>query len=109
MFSNIGHKIKNLAILFAVLGIIASILLGVYLLENEYSAGGPVLILGPLSAWIGSFVLYGFGELIETVTDIDQKLRELSSAKNDPDAGIKKLREQGLITEEEYLTAISKK
>ena len=66
MFDNIGGKIKTLALVSTIIGMVA---FGIYGLALLFS--GAVLIgilvagLGCLSAWIGSFLLYGFGELIE--------------------------------------------
>ncbi len=108
MLSNVGHKIKILAILILVFGVIATVIWGIVLLNREESSGWTVLILGPLTACVIYFLLYGFGELIERVAAIDQKLGELTSAKNDPgDTRLKEMRERDHITEEEYRTALS--
>lgn len=66
MFTNIGGKIKFstkvlcwlLIILFVIMGI-ASLISGAIL------PGIILLVVGPLTAWVSSFVLYGFGELVE--------------------------------------------
>lgn len=66
MFDNIGDKIKTLAVVITVLGIIASFVSGLVLLfSNMVLVGILTMIFGSISAWISSFVLYGFGELIE--------------------------------------------
>lgn len=77
MFSNIGSKIKILAQVMTWLGIIASVIGGLVLMaidEDLIPAGLITALLGPLISWLSSFVLYGFGQLIEN-TD---KLVELS-------------------------------
>ncbi len=67
MYDNIGGKIKKLATILCFIGIIISILIGIILtvvLDNVLFLlliGG----LGSLFAWIASFCLYGFGQLIE--------------------------------------------
>ena len=68
MFENIGEKIKTLALVTTWVGIITSILSGFILLIGGAVEGLLIMILGSLGSWIGSFVLYGFGQLI-TNTD----------------------------------------
>ncbi len=77
MFSNIGGKIKGLATFltifgFVVFGGIALItLLTSFGMGNEESivvgliASFFIAVIGCLASWLGSFLLYGFGELIE--------------------------------------------
>lgn len=66
MYSNIGGKIKALAVIVTVLCIILCLVLGAFLIGNNSPALGiAVIILGSLASWISSFVLYGFGQLIE--------------------------------------------
>ena len=68
MFTNIGSKIKTLASVFTWLGIIGSIISGIYLASQDDDLiliGLLTALLGSLFSWIGSFLLYGFGQLIE--------------------------------------------
>ena len=66
MFDNIGSKIKSLASVIAWIGIIVSVLSGIVLcITQGFVVGILVAGLGSLSAWIGSFMQYGFGQLIE--------------------------------------------
>lgn len=76
MFVNIGGKIKSLATILAVLGIIASIIIGCLMLDAGGGGLPGVLTIvgGSLLSWLSSFTLYGFGELIETNQSIDSKL-----------------------------------
>lgn len=77
MFGNIGGKIKSLAQVITWLGIIGSVIWGFVLMatdEDLISAGLMIAVLGSLISWVSSFVLYGFGQLVEN-TD---KLVELS-------------------------------
>ncbi len=70
MFDNIGDKIKALAVVTTVIGIVTSVISGLVLLFSDMVlVGFLTMILGSLSAWVGSFVLYGFGELIEQQTN----------------------------------------
>ena len=79
MFENIGEKIKVLAIISTILGCVLS-LVGAIICWARAAfvdfvglavfVGFVVLIVGCLFSWIGSFVLYGFGELITQTTNI---------------------------------------
>ncbi len=73
MFGNIGGKIKGLAAFICWLGIIGSVLggIGLAMLGDEIMIiiGVAVAIVGSLMSWIGSFILYGYGQLIYN-TDI---------------------------------------
>lgn len=89
MFNNIGGKIKGLAKFICWLGIIVSVLVGIILIigatnrngyysytdTNMVITGVIVIVMGSILSWIGSFVLYGFGELVEN----SSKLVELKS------------------------------
>lgn len=73
MFENIGGKIKTLAEIICWIGIAGSIVAGFLILmstEGSTLSGIFLLLGGPLFSWIGSFVLYGFGELIEKTSEI---------------------------------------
>ena len=118
MYDNIGGKIKGLAKVIFVVETIASIGLGIALMaifESMVVIGLVTLLLGPVVAWVSSWFLYGFGELIDKACDIERNTRggEIKSkaeAKTDDERikKIEKMRSQGLITEEEYQQAISK-
>lgn len=73
MFDNIGRKIKTLAQVICVLGIIVSVIGGIILWITGGGLGFVIsLVAIPISAvisWVGSLGLYGFGQLIEN-TDI---------------------------------------
>ena len=68
MFDNIGSKIKTLARIVCWLGIIISVISGLAIMvsnEETVFVGTLIILLGSIGSWIGSFVLYGFGQLIE--------------------------------------------
>lgn len=84
MFNNIGHKIQVLAKVLCWIGIICWVITGLALmaggssmthqLTGSYvtasSAAGVLvsivtIIVGVLVSWIGSLVLYAFGQLVE--------------------------------------------
>ena len=74
MFNNIGHKIQVLAKVLCWIGIICWVITGLALMAGEFVransgagvvAGIMTIIVGVLVSWIGSFLLYGFGQLVE--------------------------------------------
>ncbi len=83
MFDNIGGKIKTVAKAVCWIGIALSILLGLILLialSTDSPALGfavaiPVMVLGAFLSWIGSFTLYGYGELIELTAKIERNTK----------------------------------
>lgn len=73
MFDNIGGKIKTTAEVFCWIGIAVSFFGGAFCISFDYGMMGLFMFLlvaglGSLFSWIGSFCLYGFGELIEQTT-----------------------------------------
>ena len=76
MYDNIGKKIKGLAKAAFVIVAILSIIMGMILMANatrEYESpvvGILYMIIGPIAAWISSWTLYGFGQLIENTDDL---------------------------------------
>ena len=76
MFENVGNKIKILAKTITIIGIIGSIIGGISLMASELILEGLLVIVGgSLFSWVGSFVLYGFGHLIETAEEIASNTR----------------------------------
>lgn len=76
MYKNIGKKIKVLAYVLCIIGIVSGILLGISMIvnytyyEDDAIATGVLLdivsatLIGVIS-WVGSFSLYGYGQHIE--------------------------------------------
>ena len=85
MFDNIGGKIKTLAQVICWIGIACSVVFGIAVVANEYTRllGIAIIVLGPLLSWVSSFLLYGFGQLIEN-TDmlVGNKNRPVSNNQN---------------------------
>lgn len=79
MFDNIGGKIKGLAKVLCLVGIAVSAIGAIALwCANSYYQptivpGFIVLIVGSVGSWLSSLFTYGFGELIDRVTSIDEK------------------------------------
>lgn len=89
MFKNIGKKIKTLAKVICWVGIICSMIGGVVMavsgasvVSNDTASGvaaiaGGVLtaVLGALISWISSFMMLGFGEIVDKVDEIAENTR----------------------------------
>ncbi len=106
MYSNIGGKIKLLAKATFIVEAIAAVIAGIVYMASDADKmpiGTLLMIVGPIVAWVSSWLLYGFGELIDKTCDIAQ-----NTCGGERISKIEKLRSQGLITEEEYQQAISK-
>ena len=121
MYDNIGGKIKGLAkVGFAVMAL-GSFIAGIAVLSNgsksNETLGVLLMLLGPVVSWISSWMLYGFGEIIDKLCAIEKNTRTPSTKSeteavkpiaDEREAELKKLLDDGLITKEEYETALSK-
>ena len=103
MFSNIGGKIKTLAKVLCIIGIVLSIIWGLIAMSTNAIAlshgndsefvvvivafliGISAAAIGGLLSWIGSFCLYGFGELIDKATEIAENTANSSCFTNNVD------------------------
>lgn len=133
MFNEIGKKIKMLAkvsfyIMAGIIGIVG-IVVAVSSIDEEPLVSfltllGTALVI--FFAWIATFVLYGFGELIDKACEISDKLEmneksnvnsnynqssnyNQNSKYNKKNQELNRLRQLGLITEEDYQKAMSEK
>lgn len=81
MFNNIGEKIKKLAIVATVLGMIASLIAAIIIWAGNMGVlyGIFVLVVGVVFSWISSFVLYGFGEVIVKLNEIEKDIQNLKA------------------------------
>ena len=68
-YDNIGKKIKRLAKYTCYAGIIIALSLGIALLFSPVTRikiiGGLVIVFLPILAWVQSWLVYGFGELVD--------------------------------------------
>ena len=114
MFDNIGSKIKILAQIVSIIGIICSVIYGLSLILNDViGIGVIVIIVGSLISWASSFVLYAVGEIVDLLDlsnrityNIYQKLYNDTSESNDdvsfPDAGSKNI--ESIKPKDNFLT-----
>ena len=117
MYDNIGGKIKGLAkgifIAMAILGFLTGVVF--IAIDKDMAWLGLLCIaLYPLIGWISSWMLYGFGEIIDKLTVIESNTRAdkknpVSVELSERARKLEKLCAQGLITEEEYQRAMAKK
>ena len=78
MYDNIGGKLKGLAKVLFIVPAIAAVLAGIVLMSTDEHLilyGLLVMVVGPIVAWISSWFLYGFGELIDKACDIERNTR----------------------------------
>ena len=90
MFRNIGRKIKKLALVLfwisLVIGVLGSLITGIVMIATAgrwspgmVFAGIGIIIFGSgitfLFSWIGSFFMYGYGQLIDD-TEINRKTNQ---------------------------------
>ncbi len=74
MYDNIGGKIKALAIVTFAIEAFVAIITGLVLVADDNHIGWLVIFAGAGIAWIGSWLTYGFGELIEKTCNIEKVL-----------------------------------
>ena len=75
MYDNIGGKIKGLAKATFIVEAIASVITGIALMAADKDfifIGLPAMVLGPIVAWVSSWLLYGFGEIIDKLCSIER-------------------------------------
>ena len=123
MYKNIGEKIKRLAVTVFIIEAIGAgltalgfIVSGI-IYEEFYLAfvGFLVALLGIPTAYVSTWLLYGFGELISCAAEISENTRILASSSSAPGydetdvysrvCTIEKMRKQGLLSNEEYVRA----
>ncbi len=110
MFKSIGGKIKTLAGAITCIEIILSIVLGIILMTNDLVLVGVLAILvGFLFSWVSTFILYGFGQMVENSDKLvavermklDAKIDELQTKADKADE-LAKWNKAGFLTDDEF-------
>lgn len=86
MYDNIGSKIKGLSVTVAVVTAIACIITGIVLMcigDALFISGLLIAVIGSFSAWISSWLLYGFGELIEQTCNNTYYMQQVLRIRDD--------------------------
>ena len=135
LYKNIGEKIKGWAKWVFIVGAISSIIGAIGMLFSAEDGwmlivGVLTLVVGPLVAWVSSWLLYAFGQITDDLhamrakdcpnnkatnnnkINTDEQPLECESTHIDPIyqhkiARITELRNKGLISEEMYQSAIN--
>ena len=97
LYENIGSKIKNWAKWIFVIEAIGAVITGLVLPfadEDLILYGLLTLVCGPITAWVGSLILYAFGQLVEDVHAMRDKEGTTEEVKAKREAEEKAKREQ---------------
>ena len=85
MFNNIGEKIKSVAVVVTIIGIAVSFLYGGWLIfTGSWLFGVCTIIIGSISSWLASLVLYGFGQLVsnsDSMVELQEEQNEMVEKK----------------------------
>ena len=83
MFDYIGSKVKVLAVVGCILGIIGSVILGVTAIFSGQSPLGIVyIVVGILISWLSSLTVYAIGESAENTESILNTLTKINWNQN---------------------------
>lgn len=117
MYEDIGKKIKGMAKVIAIVQAVLLLIGGIVMMAAASYLIVPgllTMLLGPVLAWLGSWVLYGFGELVDKTCDIERKMAgapahdEQKQTDFERRRTLERLRASGAISEEEYQEAVKK-
>ncbi len=74
MFDGIGKKIMAMAKTLCWVGIIVSIIIGMGMLSFNPLSGLLTGFLGVIFSWIGSWIMYSWGEVVDNISKIKTKI-----------------------------------
>lgn len=81
MGNNNGNKIKALAIFFAIIGIIGSVVGAIVLFCSKLILNGVLALVGGIVISLAAaFILYEFGELLIKVTNIEESVKSIRNS-----------------------------
>ncbi len=81
MFDNIGGKLKGLSKFVAIGGIVLCVINGLIIMFTTYNgfvSGLGILIGGSLACYLGSWMTYAFGDLVENVEIIANSVSKIA-------------------------------
>ena len=81
LYENIGGKIKNWAKWTFIVEAVAAVIAGIAVIidSEDFLLAFALILLGPIVAFIGSWILYAFGELVEKTSDTNNVIRKIES------------------------------
>ena len=88
MFANIGRKIKNFAKFSFGIGVLVSIIGAIYVIVSSLNGREPIVgiltglliaVGGVIVSWLQTFLLYGFGELVDSNQKILRGYNDLAT------------------------------
>ena len=80
IYDEIGKKVKTLAKVTCIVEAVLSVISGFIMIatDEEYILVGLIaMVVGPIVAWVSSWVLYAFGELVDKTCANEQHNKEL--------------------------------
>lgn len=80
LYDNIGGKVKRLAKWTFIVGTIGALIIGlalIFIYEDLILYGFVTLIYGSIVAWVSSWTLYAFGELVEKTSENENNTRNI--------------------------------
>lgn len=77
LFADIGKKIKGLAKWTFIVEAIAAVITGLYLGVKEDAIYLLLALFGPIVAWVSSWILYAFGELVDSSRENEKHTKEI--------------------------------
>lgn len=85
MYENIGEKIKGLAQVLGWLWLIAGVIWAIIYWVDEEALLGFIPLIGGAVMFVSSWILYGFGQIVEDVHAIKNKPTQTVEAPPAPD------------------------
>lgn len=77
-YADIGKKIKSWAKWIFILEAIGFVISGLFILFSDlWYIGLLTIILGPIAAWVSSWLLYAFGELVDKTVDNERNTQSI--------------------------------
>lgn len=115
MYNNIGAKIKGLTKIIVIIEAAIAVSIGLIMMfadDDTFLLGLTVTVVGCLTAWISSWLLYGFGEIVENTSIIARNSGANCGMENavpnaDRQAELYRLYAKGVISAEEYQKALA--
>ena len=83
MFDHIGDKVKTMATVFCIIGIVASIIVGAaFILRGAFIIGIIIAAVGAFISWLSCLALYAIGETAENTNRIIHKINTIENMVN---------------------------